>query len=378
MADYRIFSSDSHVSEPGDLWETRIDKDYRFRAPRIEQRERKGRLEDLFIYEGFPPHPVGVGLGAAAREGESFRQEGKGYADALPGGWDPAERLNDQDIDGVEGEVLHTTLGFRLFWLQDPGLQRACFRVYNDWLSELCRYSPERLVGVALISIYDVDEAVAELRRAVNQGHRGGMIGLSPPPNCPPYTAKAYDPLWAAAQDLEVPLVLHENTGGVESRYSPSSYWEENQTLGNIVRPHEAQRTLAQIILSGVLERFPRLKIVSAENGTDWLPWFIGRLGKPLRGGTSYPTKLSMEPMDYFHRQVYFTYINDPDVIANRHLIGVDNLMFANDYPHTASTWPRSQQIVERDSADLTPEERRKLIHDNVLKVFGIPSPVLA
>jgi predicted TIM-barrel fold metal-dependent hydrolase len=378
MADYRIFSADSHVSEPGDLWVERIDREYQFRAPRLEQRERNGKLEDLWIYEGFPPHPVGVGLGAAARQGESFRREGKGYADARPGGWDPAARLQDQDVDGVEGEVLHTTLGFRLFWLQDAPLQRACFRVYNDWLSEFCSYSPHRLVGVALISIYDVDAAIAELRRAAEQGHRGAMIGLSPPPTCPPYTSKVYDPLWAEAQDLDLAVVLHENTGGAESRYSPSSYWDENQTLGNIVRPHEIQRTLGQIILSGVLERFPRLKIVSAENGTDWLPWFIRRLAQPLRGGTSYPTKLSLTPMEYFHRQVSFTYINQPDAIENRDLIGVDNLMFATDYPHTASTWPKSQQIVERDAETLRPDERRKLIHDNVLKVFSIASPVAA
>jgi predicted TIM-barrel fold metal-dependent hydrolase len=249
--------------------------------------------------------------------------------------------------------------------------------VYNDWLSEFCSYRPERLVGVALVSIYDVDEAIAELIRTAKLGHRGAMIGLSPPPGCPPYSSKVYDPFWATAEELDLPVILHENTGGAESRYSPSSYWDENQTLGNIVRPHEIQRTLGQIILSGVLERFPQLKIISAENGTDWLPWFIRRLGQPLRGGTSYPTKLSLTPMEYFHRQVSFTYINQPDAVENRHLIGVDNLMFATDYPHTAATWPHSQEIVERDAAQMTPEERRKLTHDNALRIFGIRAPVL-
>src|SRR6266536_2662131 len=125
MADYKIFSADSHVSEPGDLWVERIDKEYQFRAPRLERRERHGKLQDFWIYEGFPPHSVGVGLGAAAyaRGGELFREGERGYGDALPGGWDPAERIKDQDIDGVDGEIIHTTLGFRLFWLQDPGLQ---------------------------------------------------------------------------------------------------------------------------------------------------------------------------------------------------------------------------------------------------------------
>jgi predicted TIM-barrel fold metal-dependent hydrolase len=377
MIDTKIFSADSHVSEPGDLWVERIDRAYQYRAPRIERRERNGKLEDLWIYEGFPPHPVGVGLGAAARDGESFREQGKGYADARRGGWDPAERLEDQDVDGVEGEVLHTTLGFRLFWMKDAGLQRACFRVYNDWLGEFCSYSPRRLVGVPLISLYDVDEAIAELHRAERLGLRGAMIFLSPPAPCPPYFSKVYDPFWAAAEEMDMPIVLHENTGGAESRLSPSSYWEEERLLGNLVRPHEIQRTLGQIILSGVLERFPRLKVISAENGTDWLPYYINRLTR-LRGNQSYPTTLSLKPLEYFHRQVYFTYIKERHAVENRELIGVDNLMFATDYPHSAASWPKSQEVVARDTADLAPEVARKLIHDNVLRVFNIPAPVLA
>jgi len=375
----KIFSADSHVSEPGDLWVQRIDKELQFRAPRLERREWKDRMEDFFLYEGFPPHPVAVGLGAAGKQGdkgESFRETGKGYGDALAGGWDPAARMADQDVDGVDGEVLHTTLAFRLFWLQDAKLQRACFRVYNDWLTEYCSYAPDRLVGVSLISLYDVDEARAELRRAANMGLRGAMVWLSPPVGAPSYASKTYDPFWAEAQDLDMPIVLHENTGGAESRLSPSSYWDENMSLGQIVRPHEIQRTLGIIILSGVLERFPRLRVVSTENGTDWLPWWVGRLNRVR--SASYPTKLSLKPIEYLQRQVHFTYIDEKDAVRNRDLVGVDNLMFATDYPHSAATWPRSQEIVARDTADIPSDERRKLIRDNVLRVFGIRAPVAA
>ena len=106
-----------------------------------------------------------------------------------------------------------------------------------------------------------------------------------------------------------------------------------------------------------MLERFPKLKIISAENHADWLPVFLKRLGNAFRNRpSSYATKLSMPPVDYFHRQVYVTYMNDVDAIGNRDLIGVDNLAFATDYPHGASTWPNSQKIVERDFASL-PEE---------------------
>lgn len=386
MLDVKIFSADSHVSEPGDLWLKRIDKDFLFRAPRMETRERMGKMEDFFVYEGFPPHPVAVGLGAAARQGAArngeingtFREERKGYGDARPGGWDPVERLKDQDVDGVIGEVLHTTLAFRLYWMKDGDLQRACFRAYNDWLAEFCSHSPKRLIGVPLISVYDIDEAVKEIRRSDKLGLKGAMMPLSPPATCPPYWTNAYDPIWAVAQELDIPLVFHEITGGgFESPLSPSSHWNPEFTLGMLIRPHEVQRTLGQLILGGVLERFPTIKIISAENGTDWLPWYTARLDRAARGPFSYPTKLSLKPIEYFHRQVYFTYINEPHAVGYRDLIGGDHkLLFATDYPHSASPWPESMKVVDRDTADLPPDVTRKLIHDNLMKVFNVPEPV--
>lgn len=386
MADVKIFSADSHVSEPGDLWVQRIDKEFRFRAPHMERLERNGKMEDLFFYEGFPPHPVGVGLGAAQRvgartdeaAGSTFREEGRGYGDARPGGWNPVERLKDQDIDGVTGELLHCTLAFRMFWIRDGKLQRAIFRAYNDWLVEFCSHSPHRLIGVPLISLYDIDEGIAELRRASKMGLHGAMIWLSAPPSCPPYTSKAYDPFWAAVQELDTPIVLHEITGGgFESPLSPSAYWDENYSLGTVIRPHEIQRTLAMLIFSGVFERFPRLKVISAENGTDWLPYYVRRLERAARGPWSFPTKLSLSPIEYFRRNVWFTYINEPHAVVNRDLLGEDKLMYATDYPHSASAWPESMKLVERDLGTAPEELRRNLIHDNVLKLYNLSAPVL-
>ena len=146
-----------------------------------------------------------------------------------------------------------------------------------------------------------------------------------------------------------------------------------------MIRAHEPQRTIAQLIMSGVCERFPHLTFTSAENGLDWLPWYISRVKRARGGTTSFGAKLSMEPIDYFYRNICFTYINEQHAVENRELIGLDNLMFATDYPHSASTWPKSQEIVERDmtSYSCTEEEKRKLIHDNVLRIFNIKAPVL-
>ncbi len=373
MPDYKIFSSDSHVSEPPDLWVKRLDTSLRFRAPRVETLERDGKMEDFFLYENFPPHPVSVGLAAAGKDDKSkFEKAGRGYTDALPGGWDPVARLKDQDIDGVDGEILHTTLGFRLFWMKDAALQRACFSVYNDWLTEFCSYAPDRLIGLPLISLYDIDLACQELRRAAGMGLRGAMVWLSPPEGAPGYNSTVYDPFWATAQELEMPIVLHEITGGAESRLI-INYWDEHSSLGWLTRHHEIERTLGMLILSGVMERFPKLRFISAENHTDWVPLFLKRLNNAIRTRpSSFPTRLSMEPTDYFHRQVMVTYMNEPGTVDNRDIIGVENLAFASDYPHNASTWPNSQVVVERDFNGVADDVRRKMTRDNALRVFGL------
>jgi predicted TIM-barrel fold metal-dependent hydrolase len=367
MNDYRAFSADSHVSEPPDLWTARLDRRFRERAPRVETREHDGRLQDMFVYEGFPPHRVAVGLAAAALDSsrQEFQRTRGNYRDARPGGWDPVERLKDQDLDGVEGEVLHTTLGFRLFWLEDPELQRACFGVYNDWLAEFCRSAPQRLLGLGLISLHDVGLAVQELERCARLGLRGAMIWCSPP-EARPYSGEEYDPFWAAAQALGMPVSLHSLTGHAESR-TPLNWF-----LHLVVMHHEVERSIATLILSGVLERFPRLRVVSVENGAGWVPFFLERIDLAARvAAVSFPTRLSIEPSAYFRRQVYVAYVDDPVAVENRQRIGVENLMWSSDYPHSASTWPHSQTIIARDFQGVAPDERRRIVRDNVVALYS-------
>ena len=122
-----------------------------------------------------------------------------------------------------------------------------------------------------------------------------------------------------------------------------------------------------------MLERFPRLKVISVENHTDWLPVWMNRLdGSIRRAPATFPTKLTMTPMEYFHRQVYVTYINETDAVGKRELIGLDNLMWSSDYPHSASTWPKSREVVARDFDGLPGQERRKIVRDNALKLFDL------
>jgi len=373
MADLQLISSDSHVSEPPDLWVERLDIKYRDRAPRLVLNP-EGQEGAYFIYEGYPPHNLAIGLGAGRTPEElaAFLKTGT-YADARPGGWDPAQRLPDMELDGVEAEVLYTTLGFRLFWLKDAGLQQACFRVYNDWLAEYCSYAPRRLKGLALVSLYDPQAGAQELERCAKLGLKGAMIWCSPPAD-QPYSSESYDPFWAAAQDLDMPVSLHAITG---MERIPWEYGAEKRALRQTVTPHEIEKSFSILILSGVLERFPRLKIVSAENNCGWLPYYLQRMDRgfarfgPSGTLTPWPTKLTLKPSEYFRRQMYCTFIDDSFGVASRHWIGVDNIMWSSDYPHTASTWPHSRDLIARDFKDVSEVEKRKIVRENAAQLYG-------
>jgi predicted TIM-barrel fold metal-dependent hydrolase len=373
MADLQLISSDSHVSEPPDLWVERLDLKYRDRAPRLVLNP-DGQEGAYFIYEGYPPHNLAIGLGAGRTPEElaAFLKTGT-YADARPGGWDPAQRLPDMELDGVEAEVLYTTLGFRLFWLKDAGLQRACFHVYNDWLAEYCSYAPRRLKGLALISLYDPKAGAQELERCAKLGLKGAMIWCSPPAD-QPYSSEIYDPFWAAAQDLDMPVSLHAITG---MERIPWEYGAEKRAMRSTVTPHEIEKSFSILILSGVLERFPLLKIVSAENNCGWLPYYLQRMDRgfarfgPSGTVTPWPTKLTLKPSEYFRRQMYCTFIDDSFGVASRHWIGVDNIMWSSDYPHTASTWPHSRDIIARDFKDVSEVEKRKIVRENAAQLYG-------
>jgi predicted TIM-barrel fold metal-dependent hydrolase len=372
MSELRLISADSHVNEPGDLWVERIDKPFRDRAPRVVENLPGQKPGAYFVLEGIPPIHLAQGTGAGKKPEElpKFFQQST-YADRRAGGWDPAERLKDMDLDGVDADVIYTTLGFRQFWFADPALQRACFRVYNDWLADYCAYAPRRLAGLALISLYDVADGVKELSRCAARGLKGALIWASPPEDAP-YSSAEYDPFWAAAQDLGLPISLHSITGmGAESRLAIK------QPLDRYVRStvlcHEVQRTLVVLIFSGVLERFPTLKLVSAENEVGWIPFYLQKLDQAQEEYRYlYPAPLTLKPSEYFRRQVYATFIDDAVGVANREFIGAENIMWSSDYPHTVSTWPHSREVVERDFKGVPEGEKRLIVRDNVARLYGL------
>ncbi len=364
-----VVSADSHVMEPPTLWTERLDRKFQDRAPKVVKNE-SGTFS--FVAPGIVPFPVAAGFGIGKSGAELKEHLTKGYEAARPSGWDPAERLKDQDIDGVRAEVLYTTLGMPLFGLDDTELQQICFSVFNNWLAEYASYAPKRLYAIALISLEEIDAGVKELERCAKMGCRGAMIWGAPPEDRP-YSKSIYDPFWAAAQETGIPISLHVITQKKQREIK----FEGSRSGGPPpVDPiFEIQQSLRSLIYGGALERFPGLKIVSAENDAGWIGHFIHRLDhihEKFISMTSRGRALSMKPSEYLRRQLWATFQDDPLAPITAKFFGEDNFMWASDFPHTDSTWPHSQEVIEKDFAAVSESVKRKIVCDNAVKLYGM------
>lgn len=365
---YRIISADSHMTEPPNLWTERLDQKYRDHAPKVIE-SYEGKRGAFFVCEGLKPFPVGGIFGSGKKSEELPEHFRRGYEAAPKSVWDPAERLKEQAQDGVSAEVLYTSLGMFLYGLEDAELQTACFRVYNDFVAEYCSYNPQRLIGLGLSSLEDIGASVQELKRCAKMGLRGAMIWASPPEDRP-YTHPDYDPFWAAAQDLHLPLSLHILTerrgGGLGGR--------RRLLTSYIAVPHGIQKQLAVMIFGGVLERFPNLQLVSAENDVSWLPHFMYRLDHAYDRFRHFEgVTLPLLPSEYVKRQVYATF--QFETVGNDlvEAYSADRMMWSSDYPHTDSPWPHSQEYIEGSAfRRITPEQTQKIVADNAARLYQI------
>ncbi len=370
-----IISADSHVIEVPDLWEKGLPSSLRDRAPKAYFDE--GRDAWMFGSPDVPAQAVG-GLFMAGQQPENVeRYRRAGFSVARPGGWDPVERIKDMARDGVSGEVLYPSLGLGFFCVDDPAFQEALFRTYNDWLIAYCQGAPDRLFGVALISAFDIDHAVAEMERCKREGMVGTLIWQVPHKDLP-FTSDHYERFWAASQEMDMPVHLHILTGFGDSMHRQTARGMQRYRIG-VEQTREIEDALFDIIFSGVLERYPKLKIVSVENEIGWIPFWLGQCDKNFRRHRhAQPLPIDKAPSEYFARQVYATFFNDH--IGGRLFgwWGADNCMWSNDYPHQNSTWPHSQDVIARDLGSLDSGDRAKLLNANVARLYNLSvSPLM-
>jgi predicted TIM-barrel fold metal-dependent hydrolase len=226
-----------------------------------------------------------------------------------------------------------------------------------------------------MINVDDVQEGIKELERCAKMGLAGGMITVYPPEG-KGYDNPLYEPLWAAVQALDIPLGMHIAT----NRPGPGQDFAledrnrvRNSFLANA--DHWVRMSLGDMIFSGVLERYPKLQVGTVEHELSWLPHFLDRIDYTYTQRVQqerYRFKEAMLPSDYFHRNVFAGFQEDAMGIRDRHIIGVDNLLWGSDYPHVESTFPRSRQIIEEILADCTEEEKAKIAGGNAARIYRL------
>jgi predicted TIM-barrel fold metal-dependent hydrolase len=344
MSEDLLISADSHVIEDPQLWKKRLPHAFQDTAPI------------------FPELKVG------------------GQFQARPGGHDPNARLHEMAEDGVSGEVLYPSFGLDLYGLTDIPLQEACFRVYNDWIIEYCSAAPDRLFGIGNLSCVNIANAVKELERCKDSGLRGAMVWQAPPSDFA-FHGDHYDPLWAAAQEMDMPISLHILTGEPYAfpRQPPSKIAHAYLARAVNDKILYVTNTLCDLMGGGALDRFPRLKFVLVENEVSWLPFFLFQYDKYWARG-NLKSQMNLRAAEYFERQIYATFFNDP---PSRMLLsewGTKNCMWSNDYPHPNSTWPNSREVIARDLGHLKLSVKKRLLSENVRELYGLPllEPVMA
>ena len=269
-------------------------------------------------------------------------------------------------------EVLFPTFGLLQYGIENPELQEACFRVYNEWIAEYCAATPGRLVGIPCISTYDIDHAISELERCKEIGLKGAQTWHIPPKGLE-YTTDHYERFWSASEEMDMPVNLHILTGFSYTKVARPQGVEHYR--GSVeTKLHDAIHILFEFIFYGILDRHPKMKLALVEFEIGWIPWILQQwdyYANRFREVNRVPVQY--RPSEYFDRQIFASFINDNVGTA---MIGtgwgVDNCMWSNDFPHGNTSWPHSRDVIDRDLSKLPDETRKKLLYQNVKDLYHL------
>ena len=372
----KLISADSHVMEPPDLWWNALGSKFGDRTPRLLD-EYKGE-EGSFFYSGYlgaPVQRVRIPL-SSETEAAAFEAEERGMGAV---GYDPEVRVRWQLEAGIDAEVMNPTTMLGVMRNPDVPVLQACSEVFNDWMAEFASYAPQRLVGISVIPMHDVDWAVQELTRTLNRGLKGPMINCQAPEGCPPYRDPVYDKFWAAAEEAGVPITLHILTGRVvDALFLARIGQTAEETSANpglwIDLFIEAQTVLANdFIYGGILDRFPNLKVLCSEFEVSWIPGFMARLDQieDVAPRLNLP-KLNMKASEYMRTRVFHGFIDDTAAEFAIPHVGADRILWGSDFPHIRSIGLDAQSTLYQQLQTFSEEDQARLVGRNAATVFGL------
>ena len=379
-----VIDADTHVTEPGDLWTSRLPARYRDRAPHIV-RDPKTGIDGWRIGDGAAFLPVG--FTAIAGWPEPFPASPRNMDEVPKASWDAAARLEYMDRVGIWSMALYPNVGGfgsqAFLGLGDPGLMLACVQAYNDFLIDWIAPDPRRFVPILATPFWDVAASVAEIERCAARGHRGVLFTGTPQSHGMPILgSRHWDPIWEAAQACGLPVSFHIGSGRFDDGFTP----ERMSTTGAGATNGYAAvslfldngKQLADLLFSGILPRFPELRFVSVESGIGFIPFVLEACDYTFEYGQLRRTRpeFTMKPSEYFARQVYGCYIFEEH--APRELIGAigaDNVLFETDYPHPVCLYGNVREKIDAALGDAPADVRRKLLFENAAKLYRIEAP---
>jgi predicted TIM-barrel fold metal-dependent hydrolase len=362
-----VVDADGHVVEPESAWAGLPDGV----RPRIT-RDAAG-YEHVVVGD---TEILAVPLGNLARPGSTFDDPAafRPLADAHPGGWDPVRRLGDMDAEGIDQAVLYPTIGLYFSVVPAPAAAVSLAATYNDWLAGYCAADPRRLFGAALLPLQDPVAAARELRRAV--GELGFVAGFVRPNPClgRSLSDRAYDVVWDAAEELGVPIGIHEGSSvivptlGSDRPFNPL-------ILHAVSHSFEQMLACAQLIAFGVLERHPGLRLAFLESSGGWGPFWIERLDEQASSFAGFCPDLKLRPSEYFERQCAISFeVDERTLPALAPFVGTERVVWGSDYPHHDATFPGAVAALRRTVAPCVTATQVRVLGLNARSLYGLPS----
>jgi len=369
-AGFRVIDADRHVIEPPDFGDRWLEAPYRGRVRPAPERGPFSRYVD-----GKPAfRQGGSGRGNFMDEPKYRAVFGK----AIEDGFGPKSNLEAMDLEGVDVAVHFPSAGLAMIWLDDidVDLAAAISRGYNNWVADFCGHDPDRLKAVAMVPLHDPEAAARELERAVRQL---GLVGAFVPPN--PLRGRSlhdcfYDPIYAAAQDLDVPITVHGATGNPLPQVGEGRWTK----FGQHVALHPMEQMLASLALlgEGLFDRFPRLRVCHLESSCGWLPFWLERIDdhfESFRYGDGKATGSVRLPSEVFKQQCFISGEAGESGMAHvAQAVSEDILVVATDYPHSDAVDKFPDRTIGDivDNQSLSREAKRKILWDNPCRLYGL------
>lgn len=374
--DYKIISGDSHIDLrwlPADLFVSNSVGELKGLMPQVRDTPEGPR----WYAEGanIIGRPGAIAVSLASRDrGQSKRVERMfeaGFYDGQAHPTTPDLRIKDQEVDGVDAEVIYGVLGMAAY-VENPEVLRASFEIYNSWAADFCKTKPGRFVALACIPNDDPEAAAFELRRSSRLGLRGAEF--APHSSVKPIWHRDWDVLWATAAECEMPISFH--TLGYKSRPPTDQQMARDYSLhyratNSALFQMSGAEYLAAIIFSGALDRNPGFKFVLGECGVGWIPYVLARMDDEY-DDQFHELGFSMKPSEFWRRQGHTTFQHETIVADVAHLVGEDNILWGSDYPHPDGVWPDSASVIEEDLGRLSESARRKIVCENAGKLYGL------